>query len=266
MRPRAFGKVALVALLVSLPAGARAGFAEAVRAYEAGDYATAFAEWLPLAEGGDPAAERNIGHLYRMGWSVPQDFEEAADWYQRAAEKGFARAQANLANMYLRGQGRARDYAMAVEWFRRAALQGHAVAQYNLGLMYENGLGAEQSDAKAMGWYHLASRTGHRRAEDKLALLIAKSTSELGAPLEDLAASEPLEPVEVAEPAEVAEPLQVAEAPAMEGPRREPVEVVLDEREPDPDAAAGLEMAVMAPTTATPVEEAPGLSSAARLR
>ena len=259
MRPCAFGKVALVALLVSLPAGARARFAEAVRAYEAGDYATAFAEWLPLAEGGDPAAERNIGHLYRMGWSVPQDFEEAADWYQRAAEKGFARAQANLANMYLRGQGRARDYAMAVEWFRRAALQGHAVAQYNLGLMYENGLGAEQSDAKAMGWYHLASRTGHRRAEDKLALLIAKSTSELGASLEDLAASEP---VEVAEPAEVAEPLQVAEAPAMEGPRREPVEVVLDEREPDPDAAAGLEMAVIepasgeaAPTTATPVEE-----------
>ncbi len=360
MRPPALAKAALVALLVTLPAGARADFADAVRAYEAGDYATAYAEWLPLAERGDPAAERNIGHLYRMGWSVPQDFEEAAKWYRRAAEKGFARAQANLANMYLRGQGLERDHAMALEWFRRAGLQGHAVAQYNLGLMYESGLGVEQSDAKAMGWYHLASRTGHRRASDKLALLIAKSTSELGTLIEvptmepadpaeeesaegatalaaaeeepvvsaalepetpaEEAAREPIAPVETAgspptepvetdesvEPAETAalepadpveaeesvvpaettalapaepvdteeavepaettalapaepieteeavEPIETAaaepaESPAPEGPRRDPVEVVLDELGPDPDAAAALEMAVIEP-------------------
>ena len=80
MSAAALGKAALVALLVSLPLAARADFADAVRAYEAGDYATAYAEWLPLAERGDPAAERNIGHLYRMGWSVPQDFAEAAKW------------------------------------------------------------------------------------------------------------------------------------------------------------------------------------------
>ena len=73
MKPPAFGKSALVALLVFfLSAGARADFADAVRTYEVGDYATAYAEWLPLAERGDPAAERNIGHLYRMGWSVPR--------------------------------------------------------------------------------------------------------------------------------------------------------------------------------------------------
>ena len=302
MRPTAFGKAALVALLVFLPAGARADFDDAVRAHEAGDYATAYAEWLPLAERGDPAAERNIGHLYRMGWSVPQDFEEAAKWYRRAAEKGFARAQANLANMYLRGQGVERNHTMAVEWFRRAGLQGHAVAQYNLGLMYENGLGVEHSDAKAMGWYHLASRTGHRRASDKLALLIAKSTSELGtlveAPVaettaavaettEDIAAlgeaagaaAQPVEPVEgVArqpiEPAEVVElgpvePLEttpvepnevavtkpgiVVQAAEPEGPRRDPVEVVLDERAPDRDVEAALEMANIEPAAGADV-------------
>ena len=339
MRAPAIGKVALVALLVSLPAGARADFADAVRTYEAGDYATAYAEWLPLAERGDPAAERNIGHLYRMGWSVPQDFEEAAKWYRRAAEKGFARAQANLANMYLRGQGLERDHAMAVEWFRRAGLQGHAVAQYNLGLMYENGLGVEQSDAKAMGWYHLASRTGHRRASDKLTLLIAKGTSELGALIEvpvvetatvadtttedaagfgeapiapaekpaELAVIEPSEPVETAvleplepvetsateaeerlatadiappepepdgmaavEPVETAiaveeepvatadiavlepEPAAAIEAPAPEGPRRDPVEVVLDERGSDPGADAVVEFAAEEPAVGDP--------------
>ena len=248
MKHSALGMAALAAALALLPADARADFADAVRAYEAGDYATAFSEWLALAERGDPAAERNIGHLYRMGWSVRQDFDEAAKWYRRAAEKGFARAQANLANMYLRGQGVKSDHAMAVEWFRRAALQGHAVAQYNLGLMYENGLGVGQSDAKAMGWYHLASQTGHRRAQDKLALLIAKSTSELGPLLEaEATAPEPVEPAEMAVP-EPVKPAEMAEGPALEGPRREPIEVALDERAPEPAGSAAFEVAVIEPT------------------
>ena len=272
MRPSALGMAALAACLAMFPAAARADFADAVRAYEAGDYASAFAEWLPLAERGDPAAERNIGHLYRMGWSVRQDFEEAARWYRRAAEKGFARAQANLANMYLRGQGLESDHAEAVEWFRRAALQGHAVAQYNLGLMYENGLGVERSDAKAMGWYHLASQSGHRRAQDKLALLIAKSTSERGPLIEvsrveaaadaapapekdaiEIAVLAPIEPIEpaataVPEPIEATETAaEMAEVPVMEGPRREPIEVALGDPAPEATASTAFEVAAIEP-------------------
>ena len=83
----------------------QAQFEAAVNAYEVGEYITAFKTWLPLAYEDDPAAQRNLGHLCRMGLGVKQDFAKAAEWYRKAAELGLARAQANLANMYLRGQG-----------------------------------------------------------------------------------------------------------------------------------------------------------------
>ena len=53
---------------------------------------------------GDPAAQRNLAHLYRMGLGVAQDFGQAVPWCRLAAESGLAGAQANLAIMYLRGQ------------------------------------------------------------------------------------------------------------------------------------------------------------------
>ena len=153
----------------------QAKFNEAVAAYEAGDYLIAFKTWLPLAYEDDPAAQRNLGHLYRMGLGVKQDFAKAADWYRKAAELGLARAQANLANMYLRGQGVERDAAEAGRWFSAAAEQGHIISQYNLGLIYEHGLGTDANDVEAVKWYYLASKGGHAKALSKLALLISKN-------------------------------------------------------------------------------------------
>lgn len=153
----------------------QAKFDEAVAAYEAGDYVTAFTTWLPLAYEDDPAAQRNLGHLYRMGLGVKQDFSKAAGWYRRAAELGLNRAQANLANMYLRGQGVEKDSSAAARWFTAAAKQGHTISQYNLGLIYEHGLGVGSDDVEAVKWYYLASKSGHAKALSKLALLISKN-------------------------------------------------------------------------------------------
>ena len=55
--------VLLAVLIVGLATAARADFATGLRSYEAGDYYAAYKEWLPLAEAGDPAAQRNLGHL-----------------------------------------------------------------------------------------------------------------------------------------------------------------------------------------------------------
>ena len=138
-------RLLVAALLVVLVAAAdRPDFAVGVEAYERGEYQKAFEAWLPLAREGDPAAQRNVGHMFRRGLGVPKNFKKAAEWYRRAAEQGLSRAQANLANMYLRGQGVAKDVKLAARWFRRAAEQGHAIAQYNLGLLYENGVGVER--------------------------------------------------------------------------------------------------------------------------
>ncbi|WP_290809124.1 hypothetical protein [Ferrovibrio sp.] len=159
-------------MIFAAPA-AKADFADGVRAYEAGDHKAAYEAWLPLANRGDVAAMRNIGHLYRWGQGVEKDINQAIHWYRMAAEKGFSRAQANLAAIYLQGdEGIPVDYAEAHKWFAAAAVQNLAVAQYNLGLMYELGLGVEKNEARALGWYNLAAKAGQPEAIERLSQLV----------------------------------------------------------------------------------------------
>lgn len=178
---------AAVALTVFLWASsARADFMAGVEAYDRGDFLAAYDEWLPLARGGDLAAQRNIGHLYRQGQGVPQDAAVAVNWYTRAAEAGLARAQANLANMYLRGEGVQRNERTAAVWFQRAALNGHTISQFNLGLMYQQGLGVAADLTKAMAWFSRAAEDDHEKSAETLAALQARGL--YPAPEEDLRA------------------------------------------------------------------------------
>ncbi len=62
-------------------------------AYQRGDYAAAYREWLPLAEEGDVEAQFNLGILYDLGQGVAQNKMMAAAWYRKSAEQGFAAAQ-----------------------------------------------------------------------------------------------------------------------------------------------------------------------------
>jgi|APSaa5957512535_1039671.scaffolds.fasta_scaffold00283_10 uncharacterized protein len=160
----------------------RLPFIDGVAAFDRGEYAVARKIWLPHAHRGDPAAQRNLAHLYRMGLGVPQDFVQAASWYRLAADSGLARAQANLATMYLRGQGVAEDPREAAFWFTAAAYNGHALAQFNLALLYLRGEGVERSEAKAAGWLYLASKTGHKPALRALGKLVKVISGPAGPP------------------------------------------------------------------------------------
>lgn len=210
--------IAVAALTLS-SAPASADFASGVAAYDIGDFGTAYNEWLPLAREGDLAAQRNIGHLYRLGRGVPQDFAVAANWYRRAAEKGLTRAQANLGYMYLRGQGVDQDVEEAATWFHRAARHGHVISQFNMGLLYQKGVGVETDLNRAMGWFHLAGQAGHTQANQMLAALTAQGRSP--APIEVLradpfassAAALPAEPEEE-ETAALDEEAAVEDGPA----------------------------------------------------
>ena len=94
------------------------------QSYLKGDYAAAYAEWLPLAELGDAEAQYNLGVMYDEGAGVEQDLKAAAAWYRKAAEQGFLDARINLAMMYYHGQGVARDFKQSRHWFQLAADQG----------------------------------------------------------------------------------------------------------------------------------------------
>jgi TPR repeat protein len=139
----------LLTLLISTSC-AVAPLEEGRKAYERGDYATAFRLMKPLAEQGDATAQYNLGYMYRMGRGVPQDYAEAAKWFRKAAEQGEAIAQNSLGVMYEKGQGVPQDYVEAVKWYRKAAEQGEATAQSNLGFMYDQGQGVAQLNLGAM--------------------------------------------------------------------------------------------------------------------
>ena len=84
-------RIAVLAVSIVL-AGSAPAFAvphdDAEQAYAAGDFKTAFALWLPLAEQGSARAQANIARMYERGEWVAQDPAMAAEWYQRAAQNG----------------------------------------------------------------------------------------------------------------------------------------------------------------------------------
>lgn len=163
---------------------------------------------------GDPSAEFEVGARLAEGKGTPQNFGEAAKWYQRAAERGFAPAEYRLATLYERGLGVKEDRSLATLWYRRAASQGNVKAmhnlavlsasqngqspdyttaaqwfeeaakrglfdsQFNLAILYENGLGVERDLKRAFMWLSLAARDGDVDAVRRRDILRGKLTAE----------------------------------------------------------------------------------------
>ena len=163
--------------LVAVAGAANAGpFEDAVAAYEAGDYATAYRLQRPLADQGFVKAQVNLGIMYVHGHGVPQDDVEAIRWFRKAADHGDPLAQHNLGVMYESGRGVPQDWAEAATWFRSAADQGLADAQYDLGRIYAEGRGVQQDYVRAYLWFSLAAAQGDRRALHNRSTLVPLMT------------------------------------------------------------------------------------------
>ena len=129
-----------------------ADYGDGINAYAEGDYQGAILEWLQVAEQGDARAQYNVAWMYAKGQGTAQDFQEAANWYEKSADQGYVDAQFNLGNMYLRGDGVEKDDALAFTWFIKTAEQGDAASQYNLGRMLVLGKGVVANMAEAKHW------------------------------------------------------------------------------------------------------------------
>ena len=116
----------LAATLALAPQLRAEDFADGLRAYDAGDYATAAAVWSELATAGDADAEAAIAGLYYQGLGVEESAAQAVAWYRRAAKRGLMAAQMNLGEMYAAGRGVRRDLVEAYLWLGLAAKQGNA--------------------------------------------------------------------------------------------------------------------------------------------
>jgi len=93
------------------------------------DHREAYLRLVPLAKGGDLAAQNQLGVMHQLGLGTPVNHRRAA------------------------------------HWFKRAALAGDGNAQRNLGSLFRQGLGVPRDDLRAFGWYDAARRNGNPRAE-----------------------------------------------------------------------------------------------------
>jgi TPR repeat protein len=150
----------LLGLLVALPPATAQDLSRGLQAYEDGDYATALAEWRPLAWQGNAAAQYGLGRMYDRGYGVTADPAQAAGWYRRAAEQGAFPAQHALGVLYAAGRGVPMDHASAADWYGRAAEQGYASAQLAIGILLELGLGVPADPVEAFKWFDLAAAQG----------------------------------------------------------------------------------------------------------
>lgn len=152
------------------PAGARADYDAALRAYSRGDDAAALRELTPLVRAGSPSALYLLGVMRENGRGGPRDAAEAAKLYRRAADGGNVPALTALAVLTLRGEGVPQSEARAGNLLSRAADKGSARALYLLGRMRLDNRGGPAVDAPR--YLRRAVKAGSAEAAAELAELL----------------------------------------------------------------------------------------------
>ncbi len=110
----------LAAALSCLATPSYAGLNEGIAAAAAGNYAQAAAEFEPLANAGDAAAQYYLAKLYLEGHGPTNDVPRGVDLMTKAAKSGYPEAQAQLGLMYAMGLGVTVDNALAYDWLSKS--------------------------------------------------------------------------------------------------------------------------------------------------
>lgn len=124
------------------------------------------------ADRGTAQDEYHLGVRYEEGMVVPQDYQEAAVWYRRAAAQGHRQALYKLCEWADLGRGMRQDYQEALYWCLLAADQGHGRAMSRIAAHYQTAQGVPLDLLQAHMWFNLASAHGDREAarwRDRLA-------------------------------------------------------------------------------------------------
>lgn len=119
------------------------------------------AKWYDrAAQAGVVPGMFRLGTLYEKGLGLKKDWEISRRYYMQAAERGNAKAMHNLAVLDADGGTRGANYKSASLWFRKAADRGVADSQFNLGILYARGIGVDQNLAESFKWFSLAAAAG----------------------------------------------------------------------------------------------------------
>ena len=176
---RSFVHSALIAVFVLSPAAVwSADLEKGLAAFAVGDYETAMAECLPLAEAGNADAMFCVGQMYANGFGVEINDELTLYWYGLAANNGHAEAQYSLGVMHANGWGVYMNDVPAAGYYHLSAMGGHVPAQLALGFCYKHGAGVDKDLQRAYMWFDIAAQGGDLSAESERDDLAPRLTEE----------------------------------------------------------------------------------------
>src|SRR6266571_1546044 len=131
------------------------------------------------AEGGDAAAQFNLGVLYDSrlddnGYPIEGNRAEAVRWLLAAAEQGLPRAQSQLATMYAGGPDVPEDYIKACAWFLLATMKLRGIHRHRAQSGYER-ISSRLTPAQLAKARHFASNWKPKR-QNKAVVIGAQKT------------------------------------------------------------------------------------------
>jgi uncharacterized protein len=147
------------------------------------------------AQQGDPLAMYNLGLHYKYGANgVPRDFQQAAEFFGKAAESGSVSAMVEYGAALTYGRGVPLNRRRGVEWLQRAADAGSVRAKDELGWAYWRGCSyrcQDVSDVKrdpdlALLWFARVAETGDADAQAIMAQMTERGMGLLN-PLPEVA-------------------------------------------------------------------------------
>ncbi|TAL39572.1 MAG: sel1 repeat family protein, partial [Alphaproteobacteria bacterium] len=112
------------------------------------------------AEQGHPEAQHSLGSYYTFGNSGKTD--EGLKWLRKSANQGHVKAMFALGCYYDDAIVRTPKFEEAAEWYAKAAERNYPPAQKYLSNMYAQGEGVSQSWQKAYFWGCLSVRCFER--------------------------------------------------------------------------------------------------------
>lgn len=157
------------------------GMADAMDAYEAGDFARALAHARTVALSGNTEAQVMAGHILVHGQAGFVDRVEAAEYFRMAADKGDTDAQVALGELAAKGQA-GLTHSDALKWLGMAADAGRTDAMRALASLHALGKGTAPNAKKSNHLLTQAASSGDAKAAramaDKLLETDAKAALE----------------------------------------------------------------------------------------
>nr|WP_298686645.1 tetratricopeptide repeat protein [uncultured Dongia sp.] len=178
----------IAVLLLGTPLALADGNA-GLKAYQAGDYATAMAEFMPLAAAGQASAQAAVGQMYLDGLGVPANPAQAAIWLEKAAGGGNARARAQIGALYATGTGVPQDEMKASYWLLKAANQNVRQSQRFMAQRFYHGQGVPKDLAQSFLYAALSAKQGDPEGQEMTSILANQMTPEEKARAQALVAS-----------------------------------------------------------------------------